>query len=71
MQGFFSEYPVVMAMNGVGPSLGPQLMAEIGDVNSFVKKSTITACAGVDPGVNGSGSYKQQIVNTLFEEGNS
>ena len=29
------EYPVVMAMNGVGPSLGPQLMAEIGDVTRF------------------------------------
>ena len=26
------EYPVVMAMHGVGPTLGPQLMAEIGDV---------------------------------------
>ena len=27
------EYPVVMAMKGVGKSLGPQLMAEIGDVS--------------------------------------
>ena len=26
------EYPVVMKMFGVGPALGPQLMAEIGDV---------------------------------------
>ena len=26
------EYPIVMAMNGVGASLGPQLIAEIGDV---------------------------------------
>ena len=25
------KYPVVMAMKGVGTSLGPQLMAEIGD----------------------------------------
>ena len=25
------EYPVVMGMFGVGPALGPQLMAEIGD----------------------------------------
>ncbi len=30
-----SEYPVVMAMKGVGPSLGPQFMAEIGDVTRF------------------------------------
>ena len=29
------EYPVVMAMRGVGDSLGPQLMAEIGDVTRF------------------------------------
>ena len=25
------EYPVVMGMFGVGPTLGPQLIAEIGD----------------------------------------
>ena len=56
------EYPVVMAMNGVGPALGPQLMAEIGDMARFVKKSAITAFAGVDPGVNESGSHKQQSV---------
>ena len=29
------EYPVVMKMFGVGPALGPQLMAEIGDVRRF------------------------------------
>ena len=43
------EYPVVMAMKGVGPSLGPQLMAEIGDVTRFTHKGAITAFAGVDP----------------------
>ena len=32
------EYPVVMKMFGVGPSLGPQLMAEIGDVRRFHSK---------------------------------
>ena len=32
------EYPVVMAMKGVGTSLGPQLMAEIGDVSRFTHK---------------------------------
>ena len=46
------EYPVVMAMEGVGPSLGPQLMAEIGDVTRFTHKGAVTAFAGVDPGVN-------------------
>ena len=58
------EYPVVMNMNGVGPSLGPQLMAEIGDVTRFTHKGAITAFAGVDPGVNESGSYEQKSVPT-------
>ena len=56
------EYPVVMAMKGVGKSLGPQLMAEIGDVSRFTHKGAITAFAGVDPGVNESGSYEQKSV---------
>ena len=43
------EYPVVMAMNGVGPTLGPQLMAEIGDVTRFTHRGALTAFAGVDP----------------------
>ena len=54
------EYPVVMSMKGVGPSLGPQLMAEIGDVTRFSHKAAITAFAGVDPGVNESGAYAQK-----------
>ena len=44
-------------MKGVRPLLGPQLMAEIGDVTRFTHKGAITAFAGVDPGVNGSGDY--------------
>lgn len=55
------EYPVVMAMKGVGKSLGPQLMAEIGDVSQFTHRSAITAFAGVDPSVNESGSYEQKV----------
>lgn len=58
------EYPVVMSMKGVGPSLGPQLMAEIGDVTRFSHKGAITAFAGVDPGANQSGAYEQQSVHT-------
>ncbi len=57
------EYPVVMAMKGVGLSLGPQLMAEIGDVTRFTHKGAITAFAGVDPGVNDSGDYSQKSVH--------
>ena len=57
------EYPVVMTMKGVKPSLVPQLMAEIGDVTRFTHKSAITAFTGVDPGVNDSGDYSQESVH--------
>ncbi len=52
------EYPVVMAMHGVGDSLGPQLMAEIGDVTRFAHRGAITAFAGVDPGADQSGTFE-------------
>lgn len=52
------EYPVVMSLYGVGDSLGPQLMAEIGDVRRFAHKGSLTAFAGVDPGANQSGTYE-------------
>jgi transposase len=42
------EYPVVMQMFGVGPALGPQLMAEIGDVRRFHSKKALVAFAGID-----------------------
>ncbi len=42
------EYQVVMEMFGVGPSLGPQLMAEIGDVRRFHSKKALVAFAGID-----------------------
>lgn len=49
------EYPVVMAMNGAGPTLGPQLMAEIGEVTRFTHRRALTAFASVDPGRDDSG----------------
>ena len=59
------EYPVVMAMNGVGPTLGPQLMAEIGDVMRFTHREALTAFAGVDPRkTKDSGQYIQKSVPT-------
>ena len=59
------EYPVVMAMNGVGPTLGPQLMAEIGDVTRFMHRGALTAFAGVDPRkAKDSGQYIQKSVPT-------
>ena len=53
-----------MQFKGIGPSLGPQLMAEIGDVTRFTHKGALTTFAGVDPGVNESGSYAQKSVPT-------
>ena len=49
------EYPVVMEMFGVGPTLGPQLMAEIGDVRRFHSKTALVAYAGIDAPPNDSG----------------
>ena len=54
------EYPVVMNMDGVGPSLGPQLIAEIGDPTRFKHKGALTAYAGVDPRPDESGDYKRK-----------
>ena len=56
------EYQVVMAMKGVSPSLGPQLMAEIGDLSRFSHREALTAFAGVDLGVNQSGTYEARSV---------
>lgn len=56
------EYPVVMGMQGVGPTLGPQLMAEIGDVTRFAHKGALAAFAGVDPGIDESGSHASKSV---------
>ena len=58
------EYPIVMAMCGVGTSLGPQLMAEIGDITRFTRREKLTAFAGVDPGANQSGTHEAQSVAT-------
>ena len=49
------EYPVVMDMFGVGPVLGPQLIAEIGDVRRFYSKKALVAFAGIDAPPNDSG----------------
>lgn len=52
------EYPVIMDMRGVGDSLDPQLMAEIGDVTRFTHRNAITVFAGVDPGGDQSGTHE-------------
>lgn len=50
------EYPIVMKMYGVGPTLGPQLLAEIGDVRRFHSKKALIAFAGIDAPPYQSGS---------------
>ena len=52
------EYPIVLAMRGVGETLGPQLMAEIGDVRRFSHKKSLIAFAGVDAPPFQSGSFE-------------
>ncbi len=54
------EYPVVMQMFGVGPVLGPQLMAEIGDVRRFHRKQSLVAFAGVDAPPCQSGTFESK-----------
>lgn len=51
------EYNVVMGMKCVGKTFGPQLIAEIGDITRYEKRESLTAYAGVDPGVNESGEF--------------
>jgi len=58
------EYDIVMSMDGVGTTLGPQLMAEIGDVSRFKRRGQLTAYAGVDPGTNQSGDHNSESVST-------
>jgi hypothetical protein len=52
------EYDVVMAFRGVGEILGSQLMAEIGDVYRYPKKSSLVCFAGLEPVENQSGKFQ-------------
>lgn len=54
------EYPVVMAMQGVGDILGPQLIAEIGDVRRFQRKQSLVAFAGIDAPPFQSGAFESK-----------
>jgi transposase len=51
------EYPVVLSMNGVGKTLGPQIMAEIGDVRRFSRREKLVAFAGIDAPPYQSGKF--------------
>ena len=51
------EYQTVFSMYGVGPVLGSQLIAEIGDVARFKNKKSLVAFAGLDSPPFQSGTY--------------
>lgn len=53
------EYETVLAMHGVGKTLAPQLIAEIGDIRCFPKRSSLARFAGIEPPENQSGTYNQ------------
>lgn len=60
LSAMLPEYDVVMAMHGVGDTLGPQLMAEIGDVRRFYSKKALVAFAGLDSPPYQSGTFEAQ-----------
>ena len=51
------EYETVRAISGVGETTAGQLMAGIGDVRRFPRRSSIVSFAGVDPAVDDSGKH--------------
>ena len=59
------EYSIVMSMYGVGSTLGPQLMAEIGDVRRFSSKKALVAFAGLDspPFQSGNVNVKSRSIS--------
>ncbi|GHU75431.1 IS110 family transposase [Clostridia bacterium] len=52
------EYPIVMGMQGVGELLGPQLMAEIGNIRRFNKKGSLVCYAGLESPPFQSGKFE-------------
>ncbi len=54
------EYETVLAMHGVGKTLAPQLIAEIGDIRKFPKRTSLACFAGIEPPENQSGVYNQR-----------
>lgn len=53
------EYEIVIAMHGVGKTLAPQLIAEIGDIRKYPKRASLARFAGIEPPENQSGAYNQ------------
>jgi len=58
----------LLSVPGVGKTLAPVILAEIGDINTFDKPSKLTAFAGIDPSQNQSGN-KQSSNEKLSKRG--
>ena len=54
------EYPVVIEMACVGENLAAQLIAEIGDINRFERKQSLSGYAGIDSPSDQSGRYNRK-----------
>jgi len=64
------EFEIVHSMYGVGEITAAGLMAELGDVRRFNNRGAIVAFAGIDPGINESGSYQSKS-NSSSKRGSS
>lgn len=53
------EYETVITMHGVGKTLAPQLIAEIGDIRRYPKRASLARFAGIEPPENQSGIYNR------------
>ena len=58
LAGSLPEYPIVMEFRGVGRILGPQIMAEVGDVLRFEKKESLVCFAGLEAPPYESGKFE-------------
>jgi len=54
------EYPIARAFYGVGDILCPQLIAEVGDIRRYPKKSSIVRFFGLEPVERQSGKFRGQ-----------
>jgi transposase len=54
------EYPVVMDFYGVGDILGPQLIAEIGDITRFRSKGSLVCFGGLEAPPYQSGAFESK-----------
>jgi len=64
------EYEVVMAMAGTGGTLGPLLMAEIGDIRHHRNKKSLVSMAGIDVPPYESGQFRAKH-RLITKKGNS